>query len=84
MAEHRGFLGQSILYGRYIPKYFILFIAVVNGIFSLISLSIFSLLVYQIRSVAQSCLTLCDAMDCSTPGLPALHYLLEFAQTHVH
>ena len=35
-------------------------------------------------SVTQSCLTLCDAMDCSTPGLPALHYLLEFAQTHVH
>ena len=35
-------------------------------------------------SVAQSCLTLCDPMDCSTPGLPVLHYLLEFAQTHVH
>ena len=28
--------------------------------------------------------TLCDPMDCSTPGFPALHYLLEFAQTHVH
>ena len=35
-------------------------------------------------SVAQSCLTLCDPMDCSTPGFPVLHYLLEFAQTHVH
>ena len=35
-------------------------------------------------SVAQSCLTLCDPMDCSTPGLPVHHYLLEFAQTHVH
>ena len=34
--------------------------------------------------VTQSCLTLCDAMDCSTPGLPALHYLLEFAQTYIH
>ena len=33
--------------GRYIPKYFILFIAMVNGIVSLISLSIFSLLVYR-------------------------------------
>ena len=35
-------------------------------------------------SVAQSCLTLCDPMDCSTPGFPVLHYLLEFAQIHVH
>ena len=33
--------------GRYIPKYFILFVAMVNGIVSLISLSIFSLLVYR-------------------------------------
>ena len=33
--------------GRYIPKYFILFVAMVNGIVSLISLSIFSLLVYK-------------------------------------
>ena len=35
-------------------------------------------------SVAQSCPTLCDPMGCSMPGLPVLHYLLEFAQTHVH
>ena len=35
-------------------------------------------------SVAQLCLTLCDPMDCSTPGFPVLHYLLEFAQTRVH
>ena len=28
--------------------------------------------------------TLCDPMNCSTPGLPVLHYLPEFAQTHVH
>ena len=33
--------------GRYIPKYFILFVAMVNGIVSLISLSVFSLLVYR-------------------------------------
>ena len=38
----------------------------------------------QIRSVAQSCPTLCDPMNCSTPGLPAHHQLLEFTQTHVH
>ena len=35
-------------------------------------------------SVAQSCPTLCNSMDCSTPGFPVFHYLLEFAQTHVH
>ena len=35
-------------------------------------------------SVAKLCLTLCNAMDCSTPGFPVLHYLSEFAQTHVH
>ena len=35
-------------------------------------------------SVANSCPALCDPMDCSTPGFPVLHYLPEFAQTHVH
>ena len=35
-------------------------------------------------SVAKLCLTLCDPMDCSTPGFPVLHHLPEFAQTHVH
>ena len=37
-----------------------------------------------LSSVAQSCLTLCDPMDCSTPGFPVHHQLLEFAQTHFH
>ena len=34
--------------------------------------------------VTQLCLTLCDPMDCNTPGFPVLHYLLELAQIHVH
>ena len=38
----------------------------------------------QFSSVAQSCLTLCDLMNHSTPGLPVHHQLLEFTQTHVH
>ena len=38
----------------------------------------------QFSSVTQSCLTLCDPMNRSTPGLPVHHQLLEFAQTHVH
>ena len=35
-------------------------------------------------SVTQSCLTLCDPMDCSTPDIPVHHQLQELAQTHVH
>ena len=38
----------------------------------------------QFSSVAQSCPTLCDPMNLSTPGLPVYHQLLEFTQTHVH
>ena len=38
----------------------------------------------QFSSVAQSCPTLCNPMDCSTLGLPVHHQLLEFTQTHVH
>ena len=37
-----------------------------------------------ISSVAQSCLTLCDPVSHSTPGLPVHHQLPEFTQTHVH
>ena len=37
-----------------------------------------------LSSVAQSCLTLCDTMDCSRPGFPVHHQLLELSQTHVH
>ena len=39
---------------------------------------------YQIRSVAQSYLTLCHPMNHSTPGLPVHHQLPEFTETHVH
>ena len=38
----------------------------------------------QFSSVAQSCPTLCDPMNCSTPGLPVHHQLPEFTQTHVY
>ena len=38
----------------------------------------------QFSSVAQSCPTLCDTMNPSTPGLPVHHQLPEFTQTHVH
>ena len=38
----------------------------------------------QFSSVSQSCQTLCDSMNLSTPGLPVHHQLSEFTQTHVH
>ena len=38
----------------------------------------------QFGSVAQSCPTLCDSVNCSTPALPVYHQLPEFTQTHVH
>ena len=47
MTERLHFHFHFVSLGRYIPKYFILFVAMVNGIVSLISLSIFSLLVYR-------------------------------------
>ena len=51
----------------------------VQNLFSLIRSHLF-----QFSSVAESCLTLCDPMNCSTPGLPVHHQLPEFTQTHVH
>ena len=38
----------------------------------------------QFILVTQSCPTLCDPMNCSTPGLPVYHQLPEFTQTHIH
>ena len=66
--------------------------AVWSSIIFLTSLSL-NLLIYRVKiviccscycSVTQSCPTLCDLTDCSTPGFPVLHHHLEFVQTHVH
>ena len=43
-----------------------------------------SLCPVQLSSVTQSCLTLCDPMDCSMPSFPVHHQLPELAQTYVH
>ena len=51
------------------------------SIYFCICLSIYT---YQFSSVTQSCLTLCEPMNRSTPGLPVHHQLLESTQTHVH
>ena len=47
-------------------------------------ISVLKLTEFQFSSVAQSCLTLCNPMDCSTPGFFVHHQLPEFTQTHVH
>ena len=44
----------------------------------------FYCILFQFSSVAKSCLTLCDPMNRSTPGLAVHHQLLEFTQAHVH
>ena len=53
-----------------------------HSLLSLSSIGSFSSV--QFSSVTQSCPTLCDPMNCSTPGLPVHHQLPEFIQTHVH
>ena len=56
--------------------------------FFFLDIELYVLFIYfgsvQFSSVAQSCSTLCDPMNCSTPGLPVHHQLPEFTQTHVH
>ena len=52
--------------------------------FAVLNCLVLAFLLHVCCSVAQSCPTLCNPMDCSTPGLPILHHLPEFAQTHVH
>ena len=55
---------------------------------SLLEIDIFDLpgwgFSFLLSSVAQSCLTLCNPMDCSMPGFAVHHQLMELAQTHVH
>ena len=58
-------------------------VAVFAASFLILIICVFSLLVL-LSSVAQSCLTLCDPMNRSMPGLPVHHQLPEFTQTHVH
>ena len=53
-------------------------------LFNMLSRFVIALSSKEFSSVAQSCSTLCDPMNCSTPGLPVHHQLLESTQTHVH
>ena len=51
---------------------------------AVMSVFLFHIVSVQFGSVTQSCLTLCDPMNCNTPGLPVHHQLPGFTQTHVH
>ena len=68
----------------------ILFIFSKNQLLALLILAMvffgffFFFLAFQFSSVTQSCLTLCDPMNHSTPGLPVHHYLPEITHTHIH
>ena len=55
-----------------------------QSIMLLLLLLLLSHFSFSFSSVAQSCPTLCNPMNCSTPGLPVRHQLPEFTQTHVH
>ena len=60
------YIGLFVSLGRYIPKYFILFFAMVNGIVSLISLYVFSLLVYRnARDFCDTHSSLCSLLSLS-------------------
>ena len=76
---------QAMFYLKFICSFLVGRVEEKNGDFKMfIFLIIFYFISVHFSSVAQSCPTLCDPMNCSTPDLPVHHQLLEFTQTHVH
>ena len=76
--------GFFFLFTYRIYKFINLYLSVYQPTIYLFSWLASKLPTYQFSSVTQSCLTLCNPMNRSTPGLPVHHQLLEFIQTHVH
>ena len=68
--------------GQYLNKFYFYFSNIIIKLICQRDIIIFNL--FQFSSVAQSCLTLCNPMNRSLPGLPVHHQLPEFTQTHVH
>ena len=79
----------AIMIGSFLPFIYLVFV-IFNSKWKFIKLKCsnkLSTLFFdsvQFSSVAQSCMTICDPMNHSTPGLPVHHQLPEFPQTHVH
>ena len=69
------------VYSEQVPGYFFLFVSLFK---KYQAPTIWAEPCSQFSSGAQSCLTLCNPMNCSTPGLPVHYQLPEFPQTHVH
>ena len=69
------------LWYRYTMKYYS---AIKNNVFVSVLIRWMNLNSFHFSSVTQSCPTLCNPMDCSTPGLPVHHQLPELAHTHFH
>ena len=76
-----SFLYKGLFLGRFIPKYFNFHC---NGEWNYFLNLSFYFPIAQFSSVSQSCPTLGNPMNRSTPGLPVHHQLPEFTQTHVH
>ena len=87
--QNCGWVNVAKLHFSYVEKcykthYYFMFIWRLNEIMWVRCLAYAWCSSVQFSSVAQSCPTLCNPMNCSTPGLPVHHQLPEFTQTHVH
>ena len=80
-SSHPRLLSQS---SKVCSLYLCLFCCLIYRVIFTIFLNSIYMYSVQFSSVAQSCLTLCDPMNCTTPGLPVHHQLPGFTQTHVH
>ena len=74
----------NFLARRFIPSSFLSFQCIIRSRAYLPKETTLILLVLLFSSVAQSCPTLCNPMNHSTPGLPVHHQLPDFTQTHIH
>ena len=78
-----NFLKWSLWQGDYLTSFSVIVLMSMKFLLKIVYLFMWCMY-HPFSSVAQSCLTLCDPMDHSTPGLPVHHQLLELIQTHAH
>ena len=75
---------MALLWSLFHGPSFVWFLSKIWEVLNQVHISHFISCVLKFSSVTKSCPTLCNCMDCSTPGFPVLHQLPELAQTHVH